>query len=86
MDVAEDFTMGIWVETVATVEVGAVEFTGVVGVGGCMYGLGNYPHLIFSLVTDLGFWGFSGHGVIILWRCTDAWLWLGPGSGTKLTL
>ena len=35
MDVAVDFTMGIWVEVVATVGIGTVgvEFTGAVGIG-----------------------------------------------------
>ena len=33
MDTAADCTIGIWVEALATVGVGAVEFTGAVGVG-----------------------------------------------------
>ena len=33
MDAVADLTTGIWVEIVATVGVGAVEFTGAVGVG-----------------------------------------------------
>ena len=48
-------------------------------------GLGNYPHLIFSLgkhgssflVIFLGSWDLSGHGVIILGTSTGAWLQLG---------
>ena len=104
MDVAADFTMGIWVETVATVGVHVVEFTGAVGVGVVSMGWAITLTLYFSLgehgplslVTQLGFGGFSGHGVVILGRCNGAWLQLGlglglclglgPGSGTKLTL
>ena len=90
---------GLWVETVATVGVGAVEFTGVAGVW--VVGMGwvitltlYFPsasmvlHFFFFFFSQFGFWGFSGHGVIILDRCAGAWLWLGLGfgPGPKLTL
>ena len=98
MDMAANLTIGIWVEVVATVGVGAVEFTGEVGVGVIVMGwvitvtlyflLASMVLLFLSLVLGLG--AFSGHGVVILRRCTGAWLWLGlglgPAFGTKLTL
>ena len=95
---AADFTMGVWVKTVATVGVGAVEFTdavavGVVGMGWAialtLYFLLAGTVLLLSL--NLGFGAFLG---CYFGDCTGAWLWLGLGlelglglgSGTKLTL
>ena len=44
-----DLVTGVWVEVVATVEAGAVEFTGVVGVVGT--GLASTLTLYFPLVS-----------------------------------
>ena len=68
---AVDFTMAIWVETVATVGVGAVEFTGVVGVG--VLGLGwaialtlylLLVRMVLLLSLNLGFGAFLVMGLL----------------------
>ena len=77
MDVAADFTMGVWVKVVATVEVDTfgVEFTGPVGVGvvGMSWAItltlylllvGTLVLLFFSFILGPG--SFSGHGVVFL--------------------
>ena len=102
MDEAVDFTMGIWVEVVATVEIGTVgvKSTGVVGIGVVGKGWAITLTLYILLVGTL----------VLLFFCSDIldpgaflvmgflfWgevlvlglqlgLALGPGFGTKLTL
>ena len=51
MELAADFTMGIWVETVTTVGVDAVEFTSVIGVGVVGMGWAITPTLYLLLVS-----------------------------------
>ena len=98
MDATADFTTGIWAETVATVEIGAVEITGAVGVGvvdmGWAITLTLYLLLmrmvLLLLSRILCLWAFLVIGLLFWGRCTGAWLWLGlglrPVFGTKLTL
>ena len=62
IDAAADLTIGVWVEAVATVGLGAVGAV-VVGTGWArtltLYPLGK--HGSFSFVTCLESWGFPGH-------------------------
>ena len=96
MDVVVDFVTGVWLEVMATMGAGAVEFTGAVGMVGTGWAstLTLYFLLLntvfFSFVTCLGSWDLSNNGV-------GAWvgwsqlglLWmglgLGPGFRTKLS-
>ena len=77
MDVAADFTTGIWVEAVATEGVGAVEFTGVVGVG--VVGMGwaitlILYHLLASMVLFLSFiLGLGAFLVMVLLFRDEHW-------------
>ena len=75
MDVAVDFVTGVWVEVVATVGVGTVEFTGVVGVvvvgTGWARTLTLYPLLaimgLFLLSLAFGPGAFLIMGLVLHW-------------------
>ena len=97
MDVAVDLVTGIWMEVVATVGVGAVEFTRAVGMVAVGTGWARihtlYPFLlIFALPFVTCFWccGFSNHGVGAWLGCLQlGWLWMGllqTGLGLELGL
>ena len=74
MDVAADLVTGIWLEVVATVGVGAVEFTGVVGVvvTGWASTLPLYLLLVstvlFLLSLALGPGAFLIMGLVLGWN------------------
>ena len=84
MDSVADLTTGVWVEVVATVGVGAVEFTGAVGVGVVGMGLESTLTLYLLLVSTVllllslifGPGAFLVMGVGILGVGAGVWLWL----------
>ena len=73
MDITVDLVTGIWVEVVATVGVGAVEFAGVVGVVVVDWArtLSLYPHLaitlLFFLSVGFGVGAFLTLGLVLHW-------------------
>ena len=69
MDMAVDFTMGIWLEVLATAEIGivGVKLTGVVGIG--VVGMGWAITLTLYLL--------SASTLVLLFFCYDI---LGPGD------
>ena len=85
MDVAADFTMGIWVVTVemATVGVGTegwIGFMGRVGVAGIGWVISLTLYLLFTCVLPLLLFStflvtkFSCQGISIMGRSAGAWL------------
>ena len=91
MDMAKDFTMGIWVEVVATVGVGTVgvEFTGTVGIGvaGMGWAITLTLYLLLAGTLVLLFFSFMlGPGAflvmgLLFWRWALVldcnWIWVG---------
>ena len=100
MDVDADFTMGVWMEVVATVGVGTVgvKFTGAVGVGVVAMGwaitltlyllfAGTLVFLFLSAILVLGFFLLRGYCFgKECWCLAATGLGLRPGFGTKFAL
>ena len=93
MDVAADLVTGVWVEILATMGVGAVEFTGAVGVVGIGWASTLTLYLVllsmvlFLLSLAFGPGAFLIMGLVLGWVghcwvcCGQVWGWglgLGP--------